>query len=246
MPGRPPFHFNKIENVMCGRFSLSSDPKALADQFSLRLDGLPPLAPRYNIAPTQPVVAVKARNVQGERELVVLQWGLVPSWAKDPAMGSRMINARAETVSEKPSFRTAFKRRRCLLPADGFYEWAKTENGKQPYHIRRGDGAPFAMAGVWEQWQGADGSEIISCAILTTAANSRMKAIHHRMPVILFPHEYSLWLELEERKSPERLSMLASREWEGMEAVPVSSFVNNARNEGSGCIAPAGLPDSAV
>ena len=229
---------------MCGRFSLSSDPKALAEQFSLRLDSLPPLAPRYNIAPTQPVVAVKARNVQGERELVILQWGLVPSWAKDPAMGSRMINARAETVTEKPSFRTAFKRRRCLLPADGFFEWAKTEKGKQPYHVRRGDGAPFAMAGLWEQWIGADGSEIISCAILTTAANSQMKAIHHRMPVLIFPDEYSLWLDLEERKSPERLSLLASREWEGMEAVPVSTYVNNARNEGSGCIAPVNPPDS--
>jgi putative SOS response-associated peptidase YedK len=223
---------------MCGRFSLSVTPEALVEQFSLHLSGAVPPPPRYNIAPTQPVVAVRTRNAAGERELVLLHWGLIPSWAKDPSIGNRMINARAETLAGKPSFRTALRRRRCLVPADGFYEWARGAAGKQPYHIRRVDRAPFAFAGLWEHWVGADGSEILSCTLVTTGANALMRPLHHRMPVILAPEDYPRWLHPEEGRPEGLLPLLAPRKWEGMETVAVSAYVNNPRNEGAQCIAP--------
>lgn len=171
---------------MCGRFTLTSPVERLAKQFELTGD-LPDLSPSYNIAPTQKIAAV-AENSEGERKLGRLQWGLVPRWSKDPEIGSKMINARAETVAEKNSFKSAFKKRRCLIPADGFYEWARTETGsgpKQPYYIRLETGTPYAFAGLWETWEGEDGRKIHSTTIITTEANEFMSGIHHRMPVIV-------------------------------------------------------------
>lgn len=226
---------------MCGRFILGGNVQALAEQFSFGLEGVRDIPPRYNIAPTQPVAAVRARNVKGERELALLRWGLIPGWAKDPAIGNRMINARAETAAEKPSFRSAFKRRRCLILANGFYEWKKVPGGKQPYLIRREDGAAFAMAGLWEHWQDPGGGEISTCAILTTAGNSMMATIHGRMPVILEEEHHSRWLNPMDAVSGTRdalLAMVQPREWEDMTAIPVSTYVNNPRNEGLQCIEP--------
>ncbi len=172
---------------MCGRYTLKTPIDVVAEHFGL--DEYPSsLTPSYNIAPTQEVAAVVEEDEK--RKLKMFRWGLVPSWAKDPAIGNKMINARAETVSEKPSFRSAFKRRRCLIVADGFYEWQKTDGGaKQPYHFRMKDSSPFAFAGLWETWDG-DGADVRSCSIITTDANDLMKEIHHRMPVILLPDNY--------------------------------------------------------
>ena len=226
---------------MCGRYRLSTHPHALYEQFALEMVNPDEreVPPRYNIAPTQPVLAVRARP-DGKRELVLLHWGLIPGWAKEPSIGNRMINARAETVAEKPSFRTALRRRRCLIPADGFYEWRASARGpKQPFDIARGDGAPFAFAGLWEHWQGPNGEEIESCAVVTTAANRLMSPIHSRMPVVLAPEDYAAWLASTGEKADDVLPLLAPREWAGMRARPVGTFVNNARHEGPQCLAPA-------
>lgn len=231
---------------MCGRYRLSTHPHALYEQFALELVNPDEreLPPRYNVAPTQPVAAVRLRR-DGRRELVLLHWGLIPSWAKDPAIGNRMINARSETVGEKPAFRNALRRRRCLIPADGFYEWQKQARGpKQPFDITRTDGAPFAFAGLWEHWQGPNGEEIESCAILTTEANSLMRPIHNRMPVILFPEDYAAWLAQDEVPLRDLEPLLGPREWPDMQAHPISTLVNNVRNEGSQCIAPAPPTDA--
>ncbi len=155
----------------------------------------PNLAPRYNIAPSQDIAVVR-RGDDGKRHLGFLRWGLVPAWAKDVAIGNRMINARAESVAEKPAFRRAFAQRRCLVLADGFYEWRSEGDGKQPYHISRDDGAPFAFAGLWESWRAPDQPDLLeSCTIITTEASEALKEIHHRMPVILDPASIAAWLE---------------------------------------------------
>jgi putative SOS response-associated peptidase YedK len=192
---------------MCGRFTLTVDPSDLQEAFP----GFAPPAgstatPRYNIAPTQSVAAV-ANN--GQKQIEFFRWGLIPSWAKDPAIGSRMINARAETLAEKPSFRTAFKRRRCLILADGFYEWRKNPGGKAktPMYIRLKSGEPFAFAGLWEVWHSPDDKTILSCTIITTTPNALMEKIHDRMPVILKPEAYDRWLDPAEQP-PDQLSVL--------------------------------------
>src|SRR5215216_4713323 len=172
---------------MCGRYTLRTPVDTLAEAFEIE-EYPSSITPSYNIAPTQEVAAVVEEDEK--RKLEMLRWGLIPSWAKDPAIGNKMINARAETVAEKPSFRSAFKVRRCLILADGFYEWQKTDNGKQPYYIKMQDGSPFAFAGLWEIWQ--NGEEIRSATIITTDANDLMNEIHHRMPVILPPEDYGL------------------------------------------------------
>jgi putative SOS response-associated peptidase YedK len=228
---------------MCGRYRLSTHPHALYEQFALELVNPDEreIPPRYNIAPTQPVLAVRRRG-DGKRELVLLHWGLIPSWAKEPSIGNRMINARAETVAEKPSFRNALRRRRCLIPADGFYEWLKRPSGpKQPFDVSREDGAPFALAGLWEHWQGPNGEEIESCTIVTTAANRLMKPLHDRMPVIIDAADYETWLagEGEHPREVQALqTLLAPREWQGMRTRPVSRLVNNTRNEGPRLLDP--------
>ena len=168
---------------MCGRYTLKTPVETLVEEFGVA-GPLPEVPTSYNLAPTQEVAVVLVDG--GERRLEMLRRGLIPSWADDPQIGSRMINARSETVSEKPSFRGAFRKRRCLIPTDGFYEWQRTGNGKQPYHIHAKGGSPFAFAGLWENWSGG-GEEIRSCTILTTEAKEVVGEVHHRMPVILPP-----------------------------------------------------------
>ncbi|GAB4263637.1 MAG: SOS response-associated peptidase [Candidatus Promineifilaceae bacterium] len=228
---------------MCGRFALFESGEKIAEAFGLNAADTAvlanhPLEPRYNIAPTQPVLAVRLSK-EGRRELAVMQWGLVPAWSKDPQIGARMINARAETVAEKPSFRTAFKRRRCIIPASGFYEWQKTAGGKQPVFIHAADKSPLGLAGLWEIWQGGDGSYLESCTIITTSPNTLMRPIHNRMPVILEPEDYATWL----RPDPDPMTglhLLRPFPAEKMAAYPVSTYVNSPHNEGEACIAGAG------
>jgi putative SOS response-associated peptidase YedK len=214
---------------MCGRFTLITPDQELAVQFNL--PEVPAMPPRYNIAPTQPVAAVRLNARSGARELAWLHWGLVPSWAQDPAVGSRLINARSETVAEKPAFRAAFQRRRCLVLADGFYEWQKVDGAKQPYYIRLRDGSPFAMAGLWEHWEGGEGSVIQSCTLLTTEPNLLIQPLHSRMPVLLAAQDYDLWLDPQVQR-PERLApLLRPYPATEMVAYPVSRRVNNPDND---------------
>jgi putative SOS response-associated peptidase YedK len=221
---------------MCGRFTLIAPGEAVAELFDL--SDIPEIAPRYNIAPTQPVAAVRHNRDTGKREFTHFYWGLIPGWAKDPTIGSRMINARSETASEKPSFRTAFKYRRCLIPADGFYEWWKVDGGKQPVRIQMKDEQPFAMAGLWEHWQSPDGSEIESCTILTTGPNELLKPIHNRMPVILAPEDFDLWLDPGTQHPGEVQPLMQPFPSDNMTFYPVSTHVNNPRNEDPACITP--------
>ncbi len=222
---------------MCGRYTRTVPVETLAEKFGV-LGPLPDFPPSYNVAPTQEVAAVLADD--GERHLEMLRWGLIPSWADDPGIGSRMINARSETVAEKPSFRRAFKERRCLVPADGFYEWKRTDNGKQPYYLRMKDGRPFAFAGLWESWNGGEGYGIRSCTILTTDANELVGEVHHRMPVILAPEDHDLWLDPDMREADLLLPLLDPYTADAMEAYPVSRFVNNPSNDAPACTKPVG------
>jgi putative SOS response-associated peptidase YedK len=219
---------------MCGRYTLTVPVEILAEEFGVT-GPLPEVPPSYNIAPTQEVAAVLTDD--GERRLEMLRWGLIPSWADDPGIGSRMINARSETVPEKPSFRRAFRERRCLILADGFYEWKRTNDGKQPYYIRMEGGRPFAFAGLWESWRGGR-DEIRSCTILTTEANDRVSNIHHRMPVILASEDHELWLDPDVREADPLLPLLAPYPDDVMEAYPVSRFVNRPTNDDPRCVEP--------
>ncbi len=211
---------------------------ALAKLFDL---DAPPLEPRYNVAPSQPLLTVRLDR-DGEREWALLRWGLVPSWAKDPGIGNSLINARSETAPEKPSFRAAFKRRRCLVPADGFFEWQRRNKGKQPYYITLKDGKPFAFAGLWEMWTGPGGEELQTCTLLTTEANELVQPLHDRMPVILAPQDFDLWLGKPGDADKEEITVLRHLlhpfPAEKMQAGPVSKSVNNPRNEGPECIEP--------
>lgn len=212
---------------MCGRFTLSQPAEAIATAF--QLETVPELEPRYNIAPTQSVATI-LQTAESKRELRLLRWGLIPSWAKDPAMGSRLINARSETVSEKPSFRNALRRRRCLIVADGFYEWQRQEHKKQPYYFRLQNKQPFGFAGLWEHWKSPDGEEIDSCTIITTAANELMHSIHDRMPVILEPQDYDLWLDPSVQQPEALQPLLDPYASEAMTSYPVSTLVNKPTN----------------
>jgi putative SOS response-associated peptidase YedK len=220
---------------MCGRYTLKTPVEKLAEEFGFDASSVD-LPPNYNVAPTQGVAAVLEEG--GERRLEVLRWGLIPSWADDPAIGSRMINARAETAPEKPSFRRAFRERRCLIPADGFYEWQRTNGAKQPYYIRMKEERPFAFAGLWESWKDGSGPEIRSCTILTTKPNALTAEIHDRMPVILPPGSYDAWLDPEAERD-ELYGLLAPYPEDEMEAYPVSRFVNSPSNNDPRCIEPA-------
>lgn len=218
---------------MCGRFAFYSPSEATAALFGVTTSQ--PVKPRYNIAPTQFIASIR-HDEDAQSELVMLRWGLVPFWAKDPAIGNRMINARAETVAEKPSFRNAYRKRRCLILADGFYEWRKEGDKKTPYLISLADGAPFAFAGLWEHWQSKETEEVIqSAAIITTAANDLLSQIHHRMPVVLQPDNATRWLG-----GDMELLTEVSANSPDFRAWPVSREVNNARNENDGLIEPAG------
>lgn len=224
---------------MCGRFSLNQTGEALAAAFDLK--AVPLVIPRYNIAPSQPIATLVATPEEPEPHFRLLQWGLVPSWAKDPTIGSRLINARAETVAEKPSFRAAFKRRRCLVLADGFYEWQRQANSqaKQPHYIFLKGHRPFAFAGLWEHWTDpSSGSELQTCTILTTNPNELMEPIHDRMPVILPPEDYRAWLDPSDYEAEVLQAMLRPYESEAMERYPVSTVVNKPQNDTPDCMAP--------
>jgi putative SOS response-associated peptidase YedK len=220
---------------MCGRFTLTADLEQLAERFSFHAANLS-FKPHYNIAPSQQVLAVIGAE---ERRGGFLRWGLIPSWAKDPSMGDRMINARAETVAEKPSFRRALQKRRCLVLADGFYDWKKEGKTKTPMYIRLQSHEPFGFAGLWETWKSPEGEAIHSCTIITTTPNTLMESIHNRMPVILPRAAEAVWLD-RSIEAPERLlPLLASYPTEAMDAYAVSSTVNNPRNDAQACIEPS-------
>lgn len=225
---------------MCGRFALISDTEQLVAEFGIAPESvaaMPESVPRYNVAPTQPVAAIRLADGSKQRELTFFRWGLIPSWSKDPKIGSRMINARSETVAEKPSFRAAFKRRRCIIPADGFYEWQKVDGGKQPIFIHGVDKRPFALAGLWEMWSDPEGSMLQTCTILTTRPNDMMAPIHNRMPVILEKEDYDMWLDPGDNPQ-QALHLLRPYPAEKMAAYPVSTFVNSPRNDAPACIEP--------
>lgn len=219
---------------MCGRFTLRTAPDKIAQTF---LALVPEMRPRYNIAPSQPVAAVRLDANRHQRELVSFRWGLIPSWADDPRIGYRTINARAETVATKPSFRRAFQKRRCLIVADGFYEWKKNGRSKQPYFIHKRDDGPFAFAGLWESWRGG-GETIESCTLIVTAANRLMEPIHDRMPVILRPEDYDLWLDTDFENRAKLEEMLRPYLGDDLEAYPVSTLVNKPQNDMPHCVEP--------
>ena len=222
---------------MCGRYTLRSKPEAIAETFDL--SHVPTLEPRYNIAPTQPVAAVRLDPRRHQRELTIFQWGLIPSWADDPAIGNRLINARAETVADKPAFRHSFRSKRCLVLADGFYEWRKEGSRKQPYFVRMKDDLPFAFAGLWDSWE-RDAEAIPSCTYITTEPNELTAPIHDRMPVILPRSAYDLWLD-SAVKDPRRLQpLLVPFPADAMEAYPVSTLVNSPVNDIEQCIRRVG------
>lgn len=215
---------------MCGRYTVGAEPSALIEHFEPD-EVLLALQPRYNVAPSQ-VVAILRYDEQARRVLAPARWGLVPSWAKDPAIGNRMINARAETVADKPAFRAALRRRRCIVAADGFYEWRKLQTTKQPYWIGLTQRTPMGFAGLWERWQPADGGEVLeSCTIITTEANAIVAPIHARMPVVLHPHDYARWLDPAVQNAGEVTPLLVPYPATEMIAFPVSRAVNSPRND---------------
>jgi putative SOS response-associated peptidase YedK len=218
---------------MCGRFTLHSSGEVVAEAFGL--PDVPLLQPRFNITPSQPVAVVRSGTGLAGRELVFLRWGLIPAWADGPSIGDRMANARSETVATKPSFRQSFRSRRCLIVSDGFYEWQKVNGRKQPYHIRLPDERPFGLAGLWERWDKGD-NPVESCTILTTEANELMQPIHDRMPVILPPEEYSLWLDPRCGDTERLAKLLLPYPSAGMIAHKVSALVNNPKNDVAKCI----------
>jgi putative SOS response-associated peptidase YedK len=219
---------------MCGRFAQRTNAKRLAEEF--KVGDVPEIQPRYNIAPTQDILSV--RQVEDAREAVFLKWGLIPSWTKDTSIGAKLINARSETVTEKPSFREAFKKRRCIIPADGFYEWQRTGGRKQPYFFQMRDERPFGFAGLWEKWRGSDGETLQTCAILTTEANEVLSRVHDRMPVIIHPEDYELWLGGDARELDLVTELLRPYPSSEMVSYPVSARVNNTGNVGADLLTP--------
>jgi putative SOS response-associated peptidase YedK len=222
---------------MCGRYTLTLDPAELQDLFSLSEPVPAGLAPRYNIAPTQPV-AVIANGP--ERKLELFRWGLIPSWAKDPQIGSRLINARSETVAEKPAFRAALKKRRCLVLADGFYEWKRDGARKTPMYFQLAKGQPFAFAGLWETWHGPDQAPVLSCTIITTQANAVVAPVHDRMPVILAPAAYADWLAAGELPAVQIQALLQPTS-APMRVVAVSPLVNSPAHDAPECVRPVNV-----
>ncbi len=222
---------------MCGRYLLATAPADLARWFDL--DTMPELQPRYNVAPSQPIPIVRLGS--GTRECVLARWGLIPSWAKQPKADFSTINARAETLLDRPAFRTAFRRRRCLVPADGFYEWKKVGIHKQPHVVRPKDGKPWAFAGLWEHWHGASGEEVDSATVITTTANELLQPLHERMPAILAPEHYAAWLD-PAAPVEDLLGLLLPLPPELLAVNRVSDWVSNARHEGERCLAPAADP----
>ena len=220
---------------MCGRFAFFSPAEAIASLFGL--SDIPTLTPHFNIAPSQDVFVIHKPDDQRIGEF--FRWGLVPFWAKDPAIGNRMINARAETLAEKPSFRTAYKRRRCLLPVDGFFEWKKTPDGKQPWFISSAEAQPMLFAGLWDEWQGDEGNPLRSCTIITTAANGFMQDLHQRMPVIVSPDQAGIWLDNSSDRAATDAVLDKAHDTD-LQAWPVSRRVNSPRNDDPDLIVASG------
>ncbi len=224
--------------AMCGRFALFVGPEDLAKHFGVTIEDME-IEPRYNISPTQDVPTIRNRSDDG-REVARVHWGLIPFWAKDAKIGNRMINARANTAPEKPAFRAALKSRRCLIPASGFYEWRATGGtNKQPYYVHAKDGAPLAFAGLWERWRPNENeAPVESCAILTTDANATMAPIHDRMPVVLEPADYAMWLGEVQASADEPRALLRPAPNDRLVAEPVSTAVNSPRHDMPDCVTP--------
>jgi putative SOS response-associated peptidase YedK len=224
---------------MCGRYSITTPVEALRRAFDFA--ERPNLAPRYNAAPTQSLPVVR-RTADGRRALSLLRWGLIPSWARDATIGAKLINARSDGVAVKPSFRAAFRKRRCLVPADGFYEWALDPSTKRklPYHIHAPDRAVFAFAGLWESWAGPEGP-LETFTMITTTANARLSAIHDRMPVVLGADAYAIWLAADSA-AEELMSLLVPAPDDALIATPVSPRVNRVANDDPACIVPLAVP----
>jgi putative SOS response-associated peptidase YedK len=220
---------------MCGRFARHRRQEVIARFLSVDRDDLPEDDLSYNIAPTQDVMAVRA-DTGGKRFMCNLRWGLIPSWAKDQSIAAYTSNARAETLLEKPSFRTAFRSRRCLIPADGFYEWSKKGKEKVPYFIKLKSDDPIVFAGLWDRWKDPAGRVIESCTIVTTTPNELVGEFHHRMAAILRPESFSLWLDPGFTRAEELLDLLAPYPADEMEAYRVSKLVNNSRNNSPECM----------
>jgi len=212
---------------MCGRYTLIASPEVIRNLF--RYAELPNFPPRYNIAPTQPIPVIRLMN--GQRQFVLMRWGLLPSWVKDPKQFSLIINARGENVIDKPSFRAAMKRRRCLIPADGFYEWKAGGPRKQPYYIHARSGVPLAFAGLWETWTGPNGEELDTVAIVTTAANPTLAPLHDRMPVIVPPEDFDRWLDSDHVDAAAAAALIVPAPETLLETWPVSTDVNRVAND---------------
>jgi putative SOS response-associated peptidase YedK len=232
---------------MCGRYTVTSAPEAIRALFGYSEQ--PNFPPRYNVAPTQPIAIV--RLIDGKRQFALVRWGLLPSWVKDPKNFTLLINARGESVAEKPAFRAAMKRRRCLIPADGFYEWKATGARKQPHYVRAKSGEPLAFAGLWETWTGPNGEELETAAIVTTRANKMLASLHERMPVIVPPNAFDLWLDCANVDAETATALIAPAPEALLEAYEVSTAVNRTANDnpqlaepfaGSGEVVPAPKP----
>jgi len=224
---------------MCGRYRLSRRKQLVEAYFDST--GEDDWAPRYNIAPTQPIPVIRQSPKEPVRELSLLKWGLIPSWAKDPSGSASMINARAETAGTKPAFREALKFRRCLIPADGFYEWVRTGKGKQPYCFQVNQGELFAFAGLWDRWKNPSGDWIKTCSILTTVPNAIAATVHDRMPVILDHDSYDLWLDPGMRDAAAASHLLKPYDAGLMRSYPVSTRINHVANDDAECSAPVEL-----
>lgn len=234
---------------MCGRYAIISVPEMVRGVFGY--DDQPNFPPRFNVAPTQPIAIV--RQVEGRRRFALVRWGLLPSWVKDPRTFALLINARGESVNDKAAFRNAMRHRRCLIPADGFYEWRRAGARKQPYYAHLKSGGPFAFAGLWEMWSGPNGEEMESAAIITTAANRTIAHIHERMPVILEPAAYDAWLDCQKVDAKTAATLIAPAREDLLAVHPVSSAVNRVSNDDARLIepvtedsAPPALPDAAA
>jgi len=219
---------------MCGRFTLTVSPDTLSSLF--KADWSSPFKPRYNISPTQQVPVVRISPTDNILHIDLLKWGLIPSWAKDTAIGNHMINARSETVDQKPSFRNALKHRRCIIPANGFYEWQAVEGKKHPFYIRLKDNSLMMFAGIWDHWKNPEGSVIESFSILTTSSNELIKQLHDRMPVILDPKEKDLWLDPMVADSEQLKSLFIPYPSGHMEMYQVNDHVNSPRNDNPECL----------
>ena len=219
---------------MCGRYTITSAPEAIRALF--RYPEQPNFPPRYNIAPTQPIPIVRLQ--EGERHFALVRWGLIPSWVKDPKNFALLLNARGESVTEKPAFRNAMKRRRCLVPADGFFEWKPVGGRKQPYYIRAKSGAPLAFAGLWETWEGPNGEEVDTATIVTTRANCLLGTIHDRMPVIVPPKAFDLWLDCANVDAVTASALIAPAPEDLLETYPVSTAVNRTANDNAKLLEP--------